>query len=283
MSATAATVENHILMFSNEDYTSAGQPGREDDQTFAALGTTGATVTRFDGGDGSAAAWTAALANVDVLVFPESDAIYEPGGSSVMSDDAAAVVKAWLSAGHTAFGTGGYSHLGLVNYFTGLDYSDVWGTGGTETWNLQNTNPDLPATLPNVNASDGLNQFDDWSTALSAPVTPIYLSADATNLGIGSFAVGTGAFVYVAYDFYPDPDDIDSGNTALWISALATLVDEAIPAAVVTPVVPVAVVTPALAATGADLTGSALGAAGLLAVGAVLMLVIARRKKTATV
>lgn len=65
--AAAATPDRNLLVFSSDYYTDIDQ---EDVALVDALTTTGATVTTFDGGDGSAEALTAALAGTDVLFLP---------------------------------------------------------------------------------------------------------------------------------------------------------------------------------------------------------------------
>ena len=263
--ANAAIPGSHVLFVSNLTFSDTTQ---EDVETLASIEATDAVVTVFDGGDGSAAAWTTALAGIDIIVIPEAErgSIYVPGGTSVMSDAAAAVVKSWVTAGGSIVGLGAYSHFLLVNYLTGLDYGEVWVSywAPDGEWERQPAASDtMPAAIPNVNYSGGLAGFDLWPAELSAPVTPWYLSADGTNLGVGSFAIGAGSYLYVAYDWFPDGGDIGSGARGVWDTVLQSLF--AAPA-VAPPVVPEG---PELAATGVDLgivpIGSALLVLGLIA------------------
>ncbi|HEY9498426.1 MAG TPA: hypothetical protein VIQ78_05335 [Terrimesophilobacter sp.] len=258
-SASAAIPGHQVLFISNSAFSDTGQ---EDEEVLASIGTTDAEVTVFDGGDGSAAAWTAALAGIDVLVIPEAeiDDIYVPGGTSVMSDGAAAVVKSWVTAGGDIVGLGAYTHVLLVSYLTGLDYTTVWADNyvGEGEWLRQAAaNASWPTAIPNVNYSGGLIDFDTWPAGLAAPVTPWYLSEDGTNLGVASFAIGAGSFVYVGYDWFPDGEDIGSGARALWDTVLQSF----FAAPVVVP--PVAPEGPELAATGVDL--------GIVPIGSVLL------------
>jgi|GEM_PF-1144822 len=212
-SATTAPTAS-ILMFSKEGITDP-DVGQEDLAMAAALASIG-TVTTFDGGNGSAAAWTAALAGKDAVVFPEGD-VYD--NADAMSTEAAAYIKSWISAGHTAIGTGSYTHSNFINYLTGVDFT--WDDGGAEgDWSLQTPTEGAPETLPNVDYGGGITTYGDWTTEQKAAVTPLYLDASGTNLGVGSFPVGSGAFIYYAYDWYPDSADRESGASALWEDAL---------------------------------------------------------------
>jgi hypothetical protein len=276
--ANAALPGGHVLFVSNPVFSDTGT-GQEDAQTLASIETTDAVVTVFDGGDGSAAAWTTALAGIDLLVIPEAERapVYVPGGTSVMSDAAAAVVKSWVAAGGDVIGFAGYSHGPLVSYLTGLDYSGVWFSSSSPggEWERQPAaNATMPAAIPNVNYSGGLYQFNLWSAELSAPVTPWYLSVDGTNLGVGSFAEGAGTFLYVAYDWYPDSGDLGSGARAAWDAVLQSFFTA--------PTVPAADPDgPELAATGADLGALGLGSA-LLIVGFGALLLVRVRARTAS-
>lgn len=82
-SAVAATGQN-VLVFVNS-FVSDTFPGQEVDQTITALEADDSTVTTFDGGDGSASAWAAALTGIDVIVFPDAEmggVYYAPGAGS---------------------------------------------------------------------------------------------------------------------------------------------------------------------------------------------------------
>ena len=265
-SASAATPDTHVLMFSNSAYGDTN-PGQEDERTLTALQGSGATVTTFDGGDGSDTAWTAALAGIHVLVFPEGTN-YTPGGTSVISDAAMAVIKSWVVAGGVMIGTGGYGHLAVVNFLTGLDYSSVWGddsSPGGLGWVLQTANPDLPATLFDVSYTGGQEFFDTWTPDLLAPLTPLYVSPDGTSLGVGTWAVGSGSFSYVAWDWFNG----GGATMADWDLVLQSLI-------------PTVAAAPALAATGSTVSTPLLGAgAFVLLAGAVLMFVARRRAQRA--
>lgn len=214
-------------------------------------------------------------------------------GTPVLSVAAAAVVKAWLIAGNTAYAAAGFSYRDFFGYLTDLDYTGTnadtgwgyWFAEDAEDWTLQIADPNLPATLPNVNYVGGLVDFSEWPAELSAPVTPIYYSADEDNLAVASFAVGAGAIVYVGYDFFPDEDDIADGLTAAWIGTLNSLVESTLAQlpVVVAPVVeapvvvaPAAAPAAVLAETGSDMTLPLAG--GLLLLGLGLGSALVRRR-----
>lgn len=209
--AQAATVS--IVMFSNEDVT---DPSEEDADMAAAMSDLG-TVTLFNGGDGSAEAWTGALATADSLVLPEG-IVYE---SAFLSAGAVDVIRAYIAAGHTVIGTGAYDHSGLIDDLTGI--SRNWNNGslsGDDTWNLQVDSDELPSTLPNADYAGGISNYADWTDAQRVGVTPLYLNEEGTNAGVATFTIGSGAFVYYGYDWYPDPNDVSSGARAAWNDAL---------------------------------------------------------------
>jgi hypothetical protein len=219
-SPAAAVVDpdaKSILVFSKAGFT---DPAEEDAAIAAELETLGGVVTIFDGGDGSAEAWTAALSGVDTLVIPEGN-VYQPAGTAVISTGAAAVIKDWLAAGGTALGTGSYTHRPLVEYFTGLDYSTGWGASAAAGgWLLQLESDTLPASLPIGNMTGGQGNYGIWGAPQKAAITPIYLSADGQNLGVGAFNVGEGEYLYYAYDWYPDAGELTNGVRAAWNEAL---------------------------------------------------------------
>jgi hypothetical protein len=208
-----------VLEFSKSGCT---DPAEEDADIKVALEVISASVTLFDGGDGSLTAWTTALTGVDVLVIPE-------GGffdcASAVSPDAQAYIKTWVQSGKTVLGTGSYTHVDFVNYMSGIDYSLVWADGGLANailnpWTRQVSSTTLPATVPNANYAGGLRNYSTYSAAQKAIMTPIYYSAGEDNLGVVQFRFGSGDFLYYAYDWYPSPADVSSGARADWNQAL---------------------------------------------------------------
>lgn len=217
LAAAQATTVN-IVMFSLEGIT---DPAEEDTDMAAALASLG-TVTNFDGGDGSAGAWTAALASADALVLPESDnddgLLY---GSAHLSAGAVTVIHDYIAAGHTVIGTGGYTSQGLIDDLTGI--TRTWEDDGLEddgVWNLQVESDVLPATLPNANYAGGIDNWADWTDPQKVGVTPLYLNTEETNAGVATFTIGRGAFIYYGYDWYPEEEDVTSGAREAWNEAL---------------------------------------------------------------
>lgn len=207
-----------VLEFSNGGCT---DPAEEDTDIRDALLPISASVTLFDGGAGDAAAWSAALTGVDVLVLPEGCNF----GTSYIDASAEAVIKAWVESGKTVVGTGSYTHAAFINYMTGLDYTSEfddndWLNLEPYTWDLQLIGSSLPATVPNGNYTGGLVNYSAWSADKKAFVTPVYYSEAEDNLGVAFFSFGSGYYIYNAYDWYPDEDDILNGVREAWNATL---------------------------------------------------------------
>lgn len=224
-----ATGDYNFVMFSKAGITDP-DPNQEDLTMQAALQEIG-TVTLFDGGDGSAGAWTTALTGMDAIVFPEGN-VYSR--TDTMSAEAAAAVKDWISAGGRAVGTGAYEHQGFIDYLTDNDRSDVWcddNVGGSGVWDLKVTSDTLPATISNGNYTGGICNWDLWSTAQKVGTTVIYGNDTENNMGIVQFKVGSGSFTYYAYDWYPDSDEaltvLPAWNEALRLGANGTFEEAA--------------------------------------------------------
>ena len=237
-----------VVVFSNQNNT---DPDEEDADIADTLQVISSSVTVFDGGDGTAAAWSTALSTADVLVFPEGSNF----GTSAIDSSAAAFIKGWIEAGKIVVGTGSYTHLFFINYMTGLDYFPEFGNIAdvNGNWDLQVVNPDLPTTVPPGNWTGGLDGFSLWSPEKKAFVTPVYYDADEDNLGVGYFTFGSGFYIYNAYDWYPDQGEITDGTRAAWDATLQfAAAGELSPPVNETP--PPA---PTLASTGADSNATA--------------------------
>lgn len=267
-SASAATATTHnTVFFSNGAFT---DPAEEDATMIGALSDAGIPVTVFDGGDGSASAWIAALAGNGVLVIPESStSVYEPGGTSAMSDAAAAAVLAFVTAGGTLI-LGANDNSTLLSYLTGLNYASVWSKGGSGgPWDLQIVNPDLPAQVTYSDGTYPVVNFNLWSVDLLDGVLPLYVGDGGNELASGVFPVGVGAVLTLAYDWYPGEDESDISGRDLWNQVL-------VQGAVGVP--GVAPAAPALANTGIDTTIFVTGALGLLMLGAAALIVTRTRR-----
>lgn len=251
-SASAAVPSQaKILFFSNDSYT---DPDEEDATQIAVLEETGATVTVFDGGDGTGEAWAAALEGQDVLVIPESTEIYL---TAVFDADAANVLYDFVFNGGRVILPTIYQPQ-LLSFLTALDYTSVWGTTDSSAPGvLQVDDPSLPATVTYSNGTYPVISFDTWSAELTAAVTPLYTDETGTLLHAAQWTVGSGTISVLAYDWYPGDEPEDIAGRALWNQLLQALTN-----------VPV----PQLAATGSEVTvAPALAAFGLLLLGAVVV------------
>lgn len=262
-SASAAVPSQaQILFFSNPTYVHVDEEGAS---MQAGLAETGATITVFDGGDGSSTAWGAALTGKDVLVVPETFVpIWVSGGTPVMNDDAAAVVQAFVSAGGRAI-FGYNNNADLLSFITGIDYASVWNGGGdAEAWDLQITEPALPAQLPYVDDVDAVTGFDTWAPELLAGVNPLYVGDGGTELAAATFPVGSGFVAMLGYDWFPDGAPTSPAIIALWNIVLQYLANVPVP-------------EPALAATGVASSPLLWIGGGVLLVLGVAGIFVARR------
>jgi LPXTG-motif cell wall-anchored protein len=284
--ASVAATDQNVLVFVN-DAVSDTSTGQEVDQTIAALTADDSTVTTFDGGDGSASAWTTALAEIEVLVFPDAEMggrYYEPGGTPWMSDEALAVISAWVEAGGdiVVMGTWGSDVAGILfTALSGLDFASVWSVidGGTPL-QLVATDDTLPAELQYADGTYPVVDFVSWPSDLTETLTPLYLTADGTGLGVGRWTLGAGSYSYNAWDYYPwfggEIDEEDEPNVAAWYAVLSGLLALAIDPVVEPEPEPEPAAAPELAETGDD--SVALGVAGIALLASGIGLSFVRRR-----
>ena len=209
----AAASSTSVVVFSKDPFTDSDE---EDAEITAALQAEfgDGNVTVFDGGDGSAAAWTTALTGKDVLVIPERNdtTIWAPGrdeqggdGFPIL-DEAMDYIRTWASDGRLVIGTGSYSHTAIIEFLTEVDLPSF--DDSDTPWLRSPSLPtSLPASLPVGNYTGGFTGFDSWTDEQQAVVEPLYVSESGDNIGVARFIVGAGSYVYLAYDWYPDEGD----------------------------------------------------------------------------
>jgi hypothetical protein len=247
-----------VLFFSSDQYT---DPDDEDATQIAALQEGGATVTVFDGGDGTGAAWSAALAGKHFLVIPESGSIFD---EPILDDAAEDVLFAFVNGGGHLILPTDYQ-APLLSFLTGLDYTSVWATDDAEApGELAIEEPGLPAqVLPSDGTYPVVNP-QAWTPEMLDAMTPLYVSQDGTELHSAQWTVGAGTITVLAYDWFPGDEPEDIAGRATWNALLQWLTY--IPA------------VPQLAATGAEAPAApAFAAFGLLLLGAVLVVARSRR------
>ncbi len=178
-----------------------------------------------------------------------------------ITDEAMAVIKAFAEAGGVIMGTGSYSHRAIIQELTDRTYSrwsddypgnyiDDAGSGDWAEWNSgwfsRSAGDDsLPARLPGANYTGGLavawTDSDDpssdwaWSAEERGAVSIVYgysgpyygdpETQAIEQVGVGVFTVGSGSYIYYAYDWYPDSADrnrdyADPTHTEWWNLAL---------------------------------------------------------------
>lgn len=251
-----------VLFFSNPDYTDQEE---EDATMIAALEAGGAIVTTFDGGDGSDRAWDTALVGNRVLVIPESnDPVYEPGGTPVISDAAAGIIRGFAEAGGTIF-LGAAGNPEVLSFVTGLDYTSVWNYDGTSgPWSLAASIPTLPPEVTYSNGTYATAGVSTWPTELQDALIPLYVGI-GDEFAAAGFGAGEGGVITLAYDWYPGQDPEDIAGRDLWNLVLNTLAEGTAYVSVLP--APAPAPAPQLADTGASFNALpwALAAALLLA------------------
>ena len=258
--AAAAPAPNtaKVLFFSNDSYS---DPDGEDPTQIAALEEGGATVTVFDGGDGTGAAWSAALSGQDFLVIPESESIFD---SPVLDDDAEDVLFAFVDDGGQIILPTLYQPE-LLSFLTGLDYTAVWSTSHErDPGLLQVDNPAFPAEVLYSDSTDVVDDLGTWGPDLLDPLTPLYLAEDGLSLYAGQWTVGAGTITVLAYDWYPGDEPEDIAGRATWNQLLQAIVY---------------VPGPQLAATGLEVSPVAFAALGVLVLGSGALLLARRTAK----
>ena len=211
----------NVLLFTNDTFTDVDE---EDLDIRNALIPISSKVTTFDGGDGSATAWTTALSGIDALIFPEvsGSTYWDSNDTAVLTAAAKTYIKSWVSAGKLIIGTGSYSHLQAITDLTGLDFTGLGNSGlsGDAVWDLQISSSTLPATVPNANYAGGIEDYSTLSTEQKAAAELVYYNSAQDNAAVVNFKVGTGYYIYNAYDWYPDSGDVTSGARAAWNQTL---------------------------------------------------------------
>jgi hypothetical protein len=234
--AAQAAPGDDILVFSNSSVvdTSLGSNGGEYEWISAAITNAGYTAVPFDGGDGSEAAWTTALADVDVFVLPEQESgvFYDPDSAAPpwLSDEAKGALIEWIHAGGSVIMSGACdpSNGQLLSDAVEVDYSDVFGCESFDTAPRWIDDAALPASLSYADGTYAMS-LSDFSPAQLAPLTVWYsgesndecLDTPVEALGVGVFAAGAGSVSFVAWDYYNDP----SADQASWNAVLAALIE----------------------------------------------------------
>lgn len=210
-----------VLVYSNDLYTDEDQ---EDLDITNALLSISKTVSVFDGGDGSRSAWEGALSGIDVLVIPEGSPWRAGDTVEGFDSQAKAYVLDWVRAGRTVIGTGSYTHLQMITDWTGVNFLSVGNAPAASSWSLSVARAGLPATIPNANYAGGITNYNDLTQPQKDAMEIIYFDPDYNsgkgNVGVASFAIGSGFYIYNAYDWYPGGVELTNGVRAAWNQTL---------------------------------------------------------------
>lgn len=210
-----------VLVYSNDRYTDEDE---EDRDIKNALLSISKTVSVFDGGDGGRSAWESALSGIEVLVIPEGDPWRSADTVEGFDSLAKAYVLDWVRAGRTVIGTGSYTHRRMITDWTGVDFTSVGNGVAASSWSLSVSRAGLPATIPNANYAGGIRNYNDLTQQQKDAMEVIYFDAAADggkgNVGVASFAVGSGFYIYNAYDWYPGGAELTNGVRAAWNQTL---------------------------------------------------------------
>jgi hypothetical protein len=212
-----------VVEFSNNSFTDVDQ---EDEDIRKALVSISKTVKVFDGGDGSVGAWQSVLADADVLVFPEVDGgryFWKTTDTAVLPSAAKDYIKTWAESGKLIVGTGSYTHLQMITDLTGVDFTGLGnsslGSPG-DPWARLSSNTDLPATVPSANYTGAITNYSSLSSGQKAVMERIYFDSSTDTVAVANFSVGSGFYIYNAYDWYPSAADVSSGRRAEWDATL---------------------------------------------------------------
>lgn len=211
-----------VVVFSNETFTDEDE---EDTDIRITLVSISKTVEVFDGGDGSSTAWQTALSGVDVLVWPERSGLeaWASADTSVLTSGAKAYIKSWVESGKLIVGTGSYTHYQMISDLTGIDFTGLGKASLSsygDPWARFSSNTSLPDSVPAANYTGGISNYSSLSSAQKAVLERVYYDSSTDNVAVANFTVGSGYYVYNAYDWYPSPSDVSSGRRAEWDATL---------------------------------------------------------------
>ncbi len=250
----ASAPGDDVLVFSNGSVVDTSS-GAEYDQISAAITAAGFDVTPFDGGDGSALAWTTALTDIEVFVLPEQEPgqFYTPGSPSAwLSEAAKDALIDWVQAGGTMLQSAacGGADITILSEATGLDFSDsVDHCSAIDPSPRWISDAALPASLDTPSATDSFDLGD--MTEAQLDLTTVWYASDTCGdyMSAGVFTVESGGFAFLGWDYFPAGNDATS-----WNAVLAAMIDGNPAASTWAPPVPPAPKDPITTTTSAGET-----------------------------
>lgn len=239
--AASADPGDDVLIFSNPDVVDATNPGDgggEYNWISQAVAAAGYTVIPFDGGDGEASTWQAALEDVEVFLLPEQEngPFYDPDAPpSWMSEAAKDVLVDWVRSGGTMIVSGICAYESstasrieyLIGEMVGVSYNGRFlGCTGPSTSVRFIDDDGLPETLGWLDGTYTM-RLDGLTAEQLAPLTVWYAGvACVEELAVGEFAAGAGRIGFEAWDYYYEVDyDPDTTGQDDWNLVLAALIE----------------------------------------------------------
>jgi len=202
----------NVLVFSLAPFT---DPSEEDLIISQSLVSIASYIKWTDAADG----WAALLADVDTLVFPELNG--QSFWTGRFTSAARTDIKNWVTAGGLIVGTGSYTHQDILTDLLGESFTmsdSYW-----NDWDLQVQSATLPATLPVGNYTGGIEDFSQLPSGIRSKAQLIYYDEANDNAGVVNFRVGSGFYVYNAYDWFPDFGEVATVRAA-WNLTLGLIV-----------------------------------------------------------
>lgn len=228
----AAAPGDDVLVFSNPNVvdTSLVVSGGEYEWISAAITAEGFDVFPFDGGDGTAAAWTTALTDIEVFVLPEQEEgyFYDPlSPPAWLSEAAKDALVDWIQSGGTMLLSSACDpeEISVLNDATGVDFDGSIECNGVSSSRFID-DVALPAGLDRLSRTVGFN-LSTMTEAQRDAVTVWYAGLDddcgieTDVMAAGVFAAGSGNVSYLGWDYFPQA----SGDQASWNAVLASMID----------------------------------------------------------
>jgi uncharacterized repeat protein (TIGR01451 family) len=209
-----------IALFFDPAYVDTADGGGEASNMLATLTAQGNTVTTFTGTSG--AAWSAALADKDLVVVPE----LEKGNLNTgLTSDAKTALRDFVQGGGGFLSNmdSGARIAGLLNTVYGYSLAFAAASNATATLNTAAATGTAyeggPATIPRLSAVRAV-----VASTLPSNAKQIYTSDSGTRVWVTYFTEGTGQIALLGWDWFnAAPTGTGDGG---WLSVLSRSIDQ---------------------------------------------------------